>query len=390
MQAETADFVIVGAGVMGASIAFQLAKRKAGRIVVFDKDTVGQGASGRSSALVRMHYSFAPEVRLALKSLEIFKKWQDQVGERGTFRKTGFVQLVPQREKVLLQANVKMQKECGVNVQIISCDELRKMEPDWNLDDEPGVAYEPESGYGDGSVVANDFLAAARRWGVDYRPKTEVQKLLVKGERIQGVGYDGGRATYAPAVIVTTGQWSKALLQTASVDLPIETELHYVAVLRNAPDMRGGGLACIDSACTVYFRADGNEKTLIGDFYGQRGVDPENFPRHVVPGWFEEIVERAAKRMPKLQDAEIMKGITGVYDVSPDARPILGEIAAVRGLYVAAGFTGMGFKLSPAIGVVISELVLDGVAKTVDITAFRPSRFAEGKLIKPECEYQDA
>ena len=94
--------------------------------------------------------------------------------------------------------------------------------------------------------------------------------------------------------------------------------------------------------------------------------------------------------MPKLQNAEIMKGITGVYDVSPDARPILGEIAAVRGLHVAAGFTGMGFKLSPAIGVVMSELLIDGVAKTVDITAFRPSRFVEGKLIKPEFEYLDA
>ena len=189
---------------------------------------------------------------------------------------------------------------------------------------------------------------------------------------------------------MTTGQWSRALLQTADADLPIETELHSVAILRNAADMKGGGLACIDSTYTVYFRADGMQKTLIGDFYGKRGVDPENFPRHVEPSWFEEIVERAARRMPKLQNAEIMKGITGVYDVSPDARPILGEIADVRGLYVAAGFTGMGFKLSPAIGVVMSELVVDGAAKTVDITAFRPSRFVEGKLIKPEFEYQDA
>ena len=383
------DFVIIGAGVMGSSIAFQLAKRNSGRIAVMDKETVGQGASGRSSALVRMHYSFAPEVRLAVKSLEMFQKWEEIVGERGAFRRTGFVQLVPQREMAALQANVKMQKECGVNVEVIRCEELRKLQPEWNLDDEPGVAYEPDSGYGDGSVVANDFLAAARKLGAEYRPKTEVKRLLVSGGKVAGVETSEG-VIPAPVVIVATGQWSKALLQTAGVDLPIETELHYVALLQNAADMTGGGLACIDSAYAVYFRADGTEKTLIGDFYGKRGVDPENFPRHVEPGWFEGIVERAAKRMPKLQNAEIRKGITGVYDVSPDARPILGEMVGVKGLYVAAGFTGMGFKLSPAIGVVMSELVVDGVAKTVDISAFHPSRFAEGKLIKPEFEYQDA
>ncbi len=383
------DFVIVGAGVMGASIAFQLAKRNAGRIAVVDKDTVGQGASGRSSALVRMHYSFAPEVKLALKSLEMFQRWEELVGERGVFRRTGFVQLVPPREMASLKANVKMQKECGVNVELISCDELKKLQPEWNLDDEPGVAYEPDSGYGDGSVVANDFLAAARKLGVEYLPKTEVARLLVNGRKVEGVETSRG-TIHAPMVLVTTGQWSRKLLQTAGADLPIETELHYVAILRNAADMQGGGMACIDSSYTVYFRADGTDKTLIGDFYGKRGVDPENFPRHVQPEWFEEIVARAAKRMPKLQNAEIMKGITGVYDVSPDARPILGELAAAQGLYVACGFTGMGFKLSPAIGVVMSELVLEGAARTVDITAFRPSRFAEGKLITPEFEYQDA
>ena len=275
MKAETADIVIVGAGVMGASIAFQLARRNAGRVVVLEKDTVGQGASGRSSALVRMHYSFAPEVELALTSLKIFQNWHDLVGERGVFRKTGFVQLVPRREIDLLHANVRMQKLCGVNVEVITCDELAKLEPEWNLEDEPGVAYEPDSGYGDGSVVANDFLAAARKMGVDYRPKTEVKRLLASAGRITGI--ETSEATIqAPLVVVTTGQWTRALLQTVGTDLPIETELHFVAILKNAPDMRGSGVACIDSACTVYFRPDGQEKMLVGDFYGKRGVEPKS------------------------------------------------------------------------------------------------------------------
>src|SRR5215471_3392544 len=138
---RTADFVIVGAGVMGTSIAFQLAKRRPGRILVLDKDYVGHGASGRSSALIRMHYTFVPEVQLALKSLHMFQNWVEITGAPGDFRKTGFVQLVPARDAELLKANVEMQRQNGVNVQLISAAELREIEPDWNVDDVVIAAY---------------------------------------------------------------------------------------------------------------------------------------------------------------------------------------------------------------------------------------------------------
>src|SRR6266700_2234098 len=117
---NTADFLILGAGVMGASLAFHLAKRKAGRIRVLEKDHIGVGASGRSSALVRMHYSFPPEVQLAVKSLEVFQNWEDIVGEPGEFRKTGFVRLVPNKELHLLKANIAMLKQHGANTELIS------------------------------------------------------------------------------------------------------------------------------------------------------------------------------------------------------------------------------------------------------------------------------
>ncbi|HZS95588.1 MAG TPA: FAD-binding oxidoreductase, partial [Terriglobales bacterium] len=94
-------------------------------------------------------------------------------------------------------------------------------------------------------------------------------------------------------------------------------------------------------------------------------------------------------RVPKIESAEVMRGVTGVYDMTPDARPLLGQVPGIEGLYICAGFSGMGFKISPAIGLVMSELILDGVATTVDISAFRPSRFAEGKPIKAEFEYKD-
>ena len=170
---KTADIVILGAGVMGASIAFHLARRKAGKIVVIDKDHVGRGASGRSSALIRMHYSFPPEVRLAVVSLHMFQNWRDIVGQPGDFHKTGFVRIVHPHENERLKRNVEMQRSLGARVELVDRVQLHKLEPDWKIDEVELAAYEPESGYGDGAAVAGDFLGAARDMGVHYFSRTE-------------------------------------------------------------------------------------------------------------------------------------------------------------------------------------------------------------------------
>jgi len=387
-SARTADFVILGAGVMGASIAFHLARRKAGRIVVLDKDHVGSGGSSRSSALVRMHYSFAPEVQLALVSLKMFQHWREIVGEVGEFRKTGFVRIVHPGETERLKQNVAMQRELGANVELIDRRQLQELEPDWAVDEVALAAYEPDSGYGDGNVVANDFLSRARDLGATYLSKIRATAFLAEAGRVRGVRTEAGTIE-APVVIAATGPWTRPLFQQAGFDPPIETEYHQVAILKNAPDMKAGGCACIDSVTATYFRSDGGDKFLIGDFYGKRPVDPDNFPQRASDTELEEIIERASRRVPKLENAEVMRGVTGVYDMTPDARPLLGEIPGQDGLYICAGFSGMGFKISPAIGLVMSELILDGSATTVDISAFRPTRFAEGKPIKAEFEYKD-
>jgi sarcosine oxidase subunit beta len=386
-RVNTVDTVILGAGVMGASIAFHLAQRKAGKIAVVDKGHVGQGGSGRSSALIRMHYSYPPEVQLALVSLHMFEHWRDAVGEEGDFRKTGFVRIVHPGETGRLKQNVEMQRKLGVNVKLIDRVELKELEPDWAVDEVELAAYEPDSGYGDGAGVANDFLARARDLGVEYLSKTQAS-LRVEGGRMLGIGTNDGEIT-APVVVAATGPWTRPLFQRAGLDLPIETEYHQVAILKNAADMKGGGCACIDSVTATYFRSDAHDKFLIGDFYGQRGADPDNFPQRASDQELEEIIERACRRVPKVENAEVMRGVTGVYDMTPDSRPMLGEFPGVSGLFVCAGFSGMGFKISPAIGLVMSELLLDGRGKTVDISSFCPGRLAAGKPIKAEYEYKD-
>lgn len=386
-MSRTTDYLIIGAGVIGTSVAFHLAKRRPGRITLIDKGHVADGGSGRSSALIRMHYSFPPEVRLAVKSLEIFAGWKEIVGFPGDFRRTGFVRIVEAGEIERLRLNVAMQRECGADARVISREELKEIEPDWNVADVPAAAYEPGSGYGDGAGVANDFLAAARDRGVQYLPQTRVLGLRAEGGRIHGVATDKGDID-APLVVAATGPWTRPLVREVGVDLPIETEYHEVLVLKNSPAMKPGGCACIDSITQTYFRSEGRDLTLVGAFYGPRGADPDSFPQVAGDETVAGMVEAAARRVPALEEAGIVRAITGVYDMSPDARPLMGEVPGVAGLHVLAGFSGMGFKISPAVGLTMSELILDGRSRAVDISDFRPGRFAEGKPIQAQHEYQ--
>jgi len=383
---RTADILVIGAGVMGASIAFHLAGRKAGRVLVVDKARVGQGQSGRSSGLIRMHYTFPPEVQLALCSLDAFRHWRDVVGRPGDFRTIEFVRIVAPRDTPSLMANVDMQRALGVNTRLISPEELHEIEPEWNVDDVGAAAYEADAGYSDGAGVAQDYLDRARELGTDYSPNTRVTALRVEGERLVGIDTDRG-AVDASRVIVATGPWTAPLLLPVGFKAPIESIYHEVVLLKHAQAPRGRNCACIDSGVGVYFRPDAPGFTLLGSFEGHGGADPDEFPQSASQDSLGELVEAAARRAPVLADAGIARSITGIYDVTPDSRALLGAVPGVDGLYMAAGFSGMGFKIAPAVGLTMAELLTEGRATTVDITPFRPSRFMEGKPIQAAHEY---
>ena len=385
---KAADVVILGAGVMGASIAFHLARRGAGRVLVLDKGDVASGGSGRSSALVRMHYSFPPEVDLAVKSVAIFRAWKDYVGRDGHFRETGFVRIVPEKEIPRLEKNVAMQRSRGVDARVVSREELHEIAPAWNVEDVPRAAWEPGSGHGDGAGVAADFLERAREMGVEYRSQTRVAAFALEGGRVAGVRTDRGDVA-APRVVAATGPWSRPLFSAVGFDLPVEGEYHEVAILKDPPGLARVGPACIDGVTTTYFRPEVGGLTLIGDFWGKRGVDPDAFPQSPSSESLAGLVTRAVGRVPALEDAAIWRGVTGVYDVSPDFRPLIGPVPAVEGLFTVCGFSGMGFKISPAVGLCVAEWLLEGRASSVDISAFDPERFARNAPIHAEFEYGD-
>ena len=300
-------------------------------------------------------------------------------------------------EEAALRANVAMQRALGARAEVIDAARLKEVAPGLRADDVECAAWEPNGGYGDGAVVAGDLLAAARARGVRYRPHSPVASLLTDGGRVTGVelagsgsgtgegGTTGSRAdgsggdrVYADTVVLAAGVWSPPLLRAAGVVLPIETELHRVAVLAH-PAGAGAPVACIDSANQTYFRPEAaGAMTLAGAFYGPRGADPDAAAAAADED-LAPLVQAAARRVPALEDAGIARGVTGVYDMTPDARPLLGRLPGLDGLIVAAGFSGMGFKIAPAVGEGIAGLIADAPAGGVDLTPFRPGRLAKGR-----------
>jgi sarcosine oxidase subunit beta len=385
---RSADFLVIGSGVVGASIAFHLARRKAGRVLVLERGLAAQGSSSRSSALVRMHYTLPQEVELALASLAIFTSWEDYVGRPGTFRKLGFIRLVAESEVERLVANVEMQRRLGVDTRLVTAPEVAELEPDWRVDDIRLAAYEPDSGYGDGAATARDFLERAREMGAEFRPRTRVTGLEIEGGRVRGVASEAG-AFHAPVVIAAAGPWSRPLFRGLDFELPIEPEYHQVAILENPPGMRGGGCALIDGIASLYLRSEGPGRTLVGEFTGPRDVDPEDGADAVSVEELAGLAALGARRIPKLAESGLVRGVAGFYDMTPDQRPLLGPVPGVEGLHLAAGFSGMGFKISPAVGLAMTELLLDGRSRTVDLSIFDPGRFAEGKPIRAPYQYSD-
>ncbi|HWG61424.1 MAG TPA: FAD-binding oxidoreductase [Streptosporangiaceae bacterium] len=388
MSAAGVDVLIVGAGVAGASVAFHLARLGAGSVLVLDRETVGSGMSSRSSALVRMHYSAEPEVQLAVRSDTLFEAWSHLTGQPSCVRRTGFARIVLPGEEHKLRANVAMQQRCGAATRVVDAAELAELANGMRTDDLTYAAWEAHGGYGDGAIVASDLLAAARNRGAEYRPHTPVTALLRSQDRVTGVQL-GAEKILAEVVVLAAGVWSPPLLAAAGVDLPIETEFHQVAVLTHEAG-QGATVACIDSTTQTYFRPEaGGTKTLVGSFVGPRGVDPDEVPATAKAAGLESLIGAAARRVPALADAGIAGGVTGVYDMTPDARPMLGEVPGVPGMIVATGFSGTGFKISPAVGEAIAEFIVSGGPSQVDITPFRPGRFEEGAPIQPPFAYSD-
>src|SRR5579883_1306121 len=379
-MARHADVIVVGAGVVGASIAFHLARLGAGRVQVIERRWVASGNTRKSGALVRMHYTDPHQARLALTSLPYFQHWGDLVGGDCGFRQTGYLMVVSPENGERLRQNVAMLQGVGVNTRIVSPGEIRELQPHVSLDGVGLGAYEPESGFADGRRTAEAFMRRAVDLGVTLREGVAVTGIRLAGERIAGVETTAGPAE-ADAVVIVAGPWSAALLAGVGVTLPITPRRAELAFVRRPPEFVDEHMVFMDNAAGCYFRPHAGMLSAVGT--GRRDYaivdDRDGYDERNAPGFIAEALERVARRLPELREAAYETGHAGVYDMSPDGKAILDRVPGVDGLFIAAGFSGTGFKKSPAVGACMAELVLEGAARTCPIAPFRVGRFAEGE-----------
>jgi sarcosine oxidase subunit beta len=381
----TADAVIIGGGIHGASLAFHLAARGL-KPVVLERRYVSSGATGRSSGLVRMHYDFEPESRLAWESFQYFRYWKDRVGGDCGFKRTGFLMLVGREFDEHLKANVAMHQRIGIPSLLVTAEDVSRLAPSFATDDFDLAAFEPESGYADPSSATSSLLEAARRSGARLVQDCEVTGLILNGSRVAGVETSLGEVA-APVVVNCAGAWAREVATLAGLDLPIETWRHDTLFVLRPPELRRGHPTVIDGPNSMYFRPETGGLTLVGLEDGNPiGGKPDGNLDRAIGGFIERAVERICRRIPQMESATVQSAHGGYDGITPDQRAILGQ-AGPEGFYLACGFSGTGFKIGPAAGACMAELVLDGAAGTVDIRAFHPSRFENAMLLESETGY---
>ena len=378
---RTADIVIVGGGVHGASLAYHLARKKAGRVVLIEKKFIASGPTGRSTALVRRFYAMDFLTRTASAAAEIFRDWKNVIGGDGDpgFQQVGMLALAGPDHAPHLRHNALRARDIGAKVALISPAEVRTLVPSVNIDDIALASYEAESGYADPSSTANALVNRARELGATIIQYERVESIRAVGQRITGVRTET-QDIDAPVVVNCGGLWADRLLRPLGIEIAITPTRHQMCFFRR-PTGFGPHPAIADTVSMTYMRPEHGDLTIHGLLAYDEVVDPDSYNESVDPGEILRNAERIAHRFPVMEHGLAMGGYSGLYDVTPDHQPVMGAIPEYEGLYADFGWSGHGFKHSPVIGDILSDMVLHGKSADFDLTPFRWSRFREGDLL---------
>jgi sarcosine oxidase, subunit beta len=381
---RTAEVVIIGGGVTGASTAFHLTRRGITGVIVVDKGALASGGTGKSSACVRQHYSTAETCRMIRYSLDFFQRFAEHTdGGSCGFRHTGYLLGVDERMRPPMEASVALQRSVGIDTRLVSPTDMREIEPRLRADDLVAGCYEPASGYCNPVETAQGFARAARAAGARILEDTAVIGLLLDGDRVRGVRTSAGDI-HAPVVVNAAGLWSARVAAMAGVDLPIHVCRHKISIVAWPEADRRPHPMVYDFVTNIYTRPELGGHILVGGLEPEEALDladPDRYREGVSLDESTEALSRVSRRFPVLEEGRIARGYAGCFDVTPDWHPILDRVGP-DGSYVAVGFSGHGFKLSPAVGQMMADLITEGPGAHPDLPTFRLSRFAEGKLIR--------
>src|SRR2546428_4835260 len=378
---RTANVVIVGGGVHGASLAYHLARKKAGRVVLIEKKFVASGPTGRSTALVRRLQAVASGPRPAGGAAAGSRHWKDVVGGDGDpgFQKVGLLALAGPDKALHLRHNALQAQKLGAGVALISPADVKALVPAANVDDVALAAYEAESGYADPSSTANALVNRARELGATIVQYRHVDAIRTAGAKVVGVRSEGADID-APVVVNCAGLWADRLLRPLGIEVSIKPERHQMCFFRR-PGGFGVHPAVVDTVLMTYMRPEHGDLTIHGKLSYDEIVDPDDYNEGVDPDQIVQNAELIAHRFPVMEHGLAMGGYSGLYDATPDHHPVLGAIPEYAGLFADFGWSGHGFKHSPVIGDILSDVVLHGRAKDYDLTPFRWTRFRENDLV---------
>jgi len=370
------DIAIIGAGVHGASAAYHLA-RSGARVTLLERLSPAGGPTGLSSGICRAYYTNLFLAEAARDSLRMMAAFDDISPEHDAgYRRTGFLFLHPPEDADEVRTTVARLAELGIRVDLYEPDALAREFPQFELSGIGLGAFETDAGYADPTGTTIGLVAAAVAAGAELRSRTDVVGLSARQGGGTHLRLAEGSALETDRVLIAAGPWTAPLARQLGVELPLTVERHVVAMAQ-LDHARGVPFGHSDLGAGYYCRPEGSDQYCIGWMHEAEKVDPDRFDRAIHSDEEIALLQAAARRLRALEDARPRRGWASLYDVSPDWQPVIGEI--VEGVFVDAGTSGHGFKLAPALGRHVAELVLG--RPDPRLAQFSPARFATGELL---------
>jgi len=382
---ETADVVVIGGGCTGTSVAMRLAQRGVKKVVLLEKNYLASGPTGKSIANIVGYTSVEPMMKVIQRSIQIVKNFKEDIGGDPGMVPTTRLRLAPEKNRKELEADAKWQKKLGVNLRMLSREDVKELMPQLNTDGVGAAIQYLDSCYLNPVATTGAYANRARDLGAEIREETEVTGIKVSGGKIRSVVTSKGEIS-TRAVVVATGPWSPRIGRMVGIELPIEPKRVESCFFLRPWDFRGVIPTVHNMAKGHMFRGEG-EDIMIGfaieAFLSPERLvkDPDKFSEDIgepiVKMWLGEIPQL----FPPMKRTSYRGGHASLYDCSPDESPILGKVPEVEGLYLCCGWSGIGFQQSMATGEVLAELITEDKASLIDWTIFSLNRFKEGRLI---------